>query len=130
ASCAAYGVLLREPLKPATPPLAHATVFPFGSVIVISVLLNVDDTYARPRGMFLRSRRRPRCVCCRARPIPNRLLLLRYRELAAEGYRLLLGGLLLAGHRALGAAARTGVGLRPLAAHRQTAAVPLTPVAV
>ena len=42
ASCAANGVLLREPLKPREPALDQATVFPFTSVIVTTVLLNVD----------------------------------------------------------------------------------------
>jgi len=39
---AAYGVLLREPLKPAEPALLEATTLPFGSVMVIRVLLKVD----------------------------------------------------------------------------------------
>ena len=42
ASWAAYGVLLREPVKPAVPPLPQAITLPFGSVRVITVLLNVD----------------------------------------------------------------------------------------
>jgi hypothetical protein len=42
ASCAANGVLLRDPLKPRDPALDQATVFPFTSVIVTTVLLNVD----------------------------------------------------------------------------------------
>src|SRR3974390_1264666 len=56
---AAYGVLLREPLKPDWPALAHERTLPCGSVSVINVLLNVDCTYARPRGTDLRSRLRP-----------------------------------------------------------------------
>src|SRR5262249_24224050 len=60
ATCAAYGVLLREPLKLDEPALPHESTLPCGSVRVISVLLNVDCTYARPRGMFFRSRRRSR----------------------------------------------------------------------
>src|SRR5215217_8327016 len=59
-TCAAYGVLLRLPLKPLEPALDHAMTFPAGSVIVTMVLLNVAWRYARPRGMFLRSRRRTR----------------------------------------------------------------------
>jgi hypothetical protein len=39
---AAYGVLLREPLKPAEPALLEATTLPLGSVMVIRVLLKVD----------------------------------------------------------------------------------------
>jgi hypothetical protein len=41
---AAYGVLLREPLKPAEPALLQDTTFPLGSVMVIRVLLKVDCT--------------------------------------------------------------------------------------
>ena len=44
AICAAYGVLLREPLKPGLPALAHESTLPVGSVRVIRVLLNVDCT--------------------------------------------------------------------------------------
>src|SRR5213082_757779 len=55
---AAYGVLLREPLKPAPPELDQQTVLPCGSVIVTNVLLKLDWMYARPAGTFLRSRRR------------------------------------------------------------------------
>ena len=36
-----YGVLLREPLKPAVPAEPQLTTAPFWSVIVMSVLLNV-----------------------------------------------------------------------------------------
>jgi hypothetical protein len=39
---AAKGVPLREPLKPTLPELVEAKTFPFGSVKVTSVLLNVD----------------------------------------------------------------------------------------
>ena len=60
ASCAAYGVLFREPLKPAVPALAQAIVLPWGSVSVMMVLLNVACICAWPRGMFLFSRRGPR----------------------------------------------------------------------
>src|SRR5689334_16506904 len=55
---AAYGVLLREPLKPAPPELDQQTVLPCGSVMVTNVLLKLDWIYARPTGTFLRSRRR------------------------------------------------------------------------
>ena len=41
AICAAYGVDLREPLKPTVPAEAHAMTAPVGSVIVTIVLLNV-----------------------------------------------------------------------------------------
>jgi hypothetical protein len=39
--CAAYGVLLRDPLNPAVPALPHEMALPFISVIVTSVLLKV-----------------------------------------------------------------------------------------
>src|SRR5499427_1909395 len=49
--------------------------------------------------------------------------LLPVREVVGPCYGLLLGGLLLAGHGLLPALARPGIGLRPLAVHRQPAAV-------
>src|SRR5580704_5592202 len=52
ASCAANGVLLRDPLNPRDPALDHATVLPFTSVMVTTVLLNVDCTYAIPVATF------------------------------------------------------------------------------
>src|SRR5690606_33927833 len=52
---AANGVLLREPLKPATPALAHEIVFPTGSVIVTIVLLNVACTCTIAWLIFLRT---------------------------------------------------------------------------
>src|SRR5580698_8958813 len=52
ASWAANGVLLREPLKPREPALDQATVFPFTSVMVTTVLLNVDWMWAIPVEMF------------------------------------------------------------------------------
>src|SRR5690349_24884240 len=52
ASCAAKGVLLREPLKPREPAEDHATVLPFTSVIVTTVLLNVDWMCAIPVATF------------------------------------------------------------------------------
>jgi hypothetical protein len=48
ASCAANGVLLREPLKPTLPADAHASVLPCWSVIVMIVLLNDDLMCATP----------------------------------------------------------------------------------
>src|SRR5262249_48542951 len=62
ATCAANGVDLREPLKPLLPDVAQAIVLPCASVIVIIVLLNDAFTCAMPEAMFLRSRRRTRCV--------------------------------------------------------------------
>src|SRR5512137_1810049 len=45
---AAKGVLLREPLKPTLPALAHVTTFPVPSVIVTMVLLKVAWMQAIP----------------------------------------------------------------------------------
>src|SRR3990172_8862286 len=45
---AANGVLLREPLKPEAPALAHTTTLPCGSEMVMMVLLNVACTCAWP----------------------------------------------------------------------------------
>jgi hypothetical protein len=42
ASCAANGVLLRDPLNPTLPDEAQASVLPCWSVIVMIVLLNED----------------------------------------------------------------------------------------
>src|SRR5215467_14700516 len=50
ACCAAYGVPLREPLKPMAPAEDQHIVRPSGSVIVICVLLNDAATYTTPCG--------------------------------------------------------------------------------
>src|SRR5215510_553534 len=60
ATCAAYGVDLREPLKPIVPADDQAIVLPCASVMVIIVLLNDAATCATPDAMFFRSRRRTR----------------------------------------------------------------------
>src|ERR671918_2717556 len=57
-SAAAYGVLLREPLKPATPAEPQLSTAPLRSVIVMIVLLNDAWTWAWPCGTFFFSRRR------------------------------------------------------------------------
>src|SRR5579859_5787022 len=57
---AAYGVLLREPLKPDAPEDPQVSTLPSGSVMVTMVLLKLDWMYALPRGTFFRSRRRTR----------------------------------------------------------------------
>src|SRR6201996_4020547 len=59
-TCAANGVDLREPLKPAPPADSHAITFPSRSVSETMVLLNEVLMWAWPIGMFLRTRRRPR----------------------------------------------------------------------
>src|SRR6186997_2895334 len=62
ATCAANGVDLREPLKPLLPDDDQAIALPCASVMVIIVLLNDAFTCATPEAIFLRSRRRTRCV--------------------------------------------------------------------
>lgn len=49
-SCAANGVLLREPLKPILPAEAHEITLPYWSVSVTMVLLNVALICATPLG--------------------------------------------------------------------------------
>src|SRR5215470_3501135 len=56
---AAKGVLLREPLKPTLPALAHETTLPILSVRVTMVLLKVACTWAMPTRTSFRSRLRP-----------------------------------------------------------------------
>src|SRR6478752_7049000 len=60
ATCAANGVDLREPLKPAPPEVAHDSALPWRSVIVMMVLLNDACTWAMPSETvffaFLRAR--------------------------------------------------------------------------
>src|ERR1700748_941154 len=68
ATCAAYGVDLREPLKPIVPADDQAMVLPCASEMVIIVLLNDEFTCAMPEAMFLRSRRRTRVASL---PISN-----------------------------------------------------------
>src|SRR5258707_9704497 len=60
ATCAAKGVDLREPLKPAPPEVAHDRALPWRSVIVMIVLLKEACTWAMPSETvfltFLRAR--------------------------------------------------------------------------
>src|SRR6267142_1565599 len=56
ATCAAKGVLLREPLKPTLPALAHVMTAPSVSVIVTMVLLKLAWMWATPFTPTLRSR--------------------------------------------------------------------------
>src|SRR5262244_1619134 len=60
ATWAAYGVDLRDPLKPMVPADDQAIALPWASVMVIIVLLKDAFTWATPEAMFLRSRRRTR----------------------------------------------------------------------
>src|SRR6185436_15677348 len=52
ATCAANGVDLREPLKPAAPEVAHESALPCRSVIVMMVLLKDAWTWAIPSATF------------------------------------------------------------------------------
>src|ERR1700694_5576993 len=56
ACCAAYGVPLREPLKPIEPAEDQQTARPSGAVMVTMVLLKVAWMQARPCGTTRRSR--------------------------------------------------------------------------
>src|SRR5215213_6558979 len=55
ATCAANGVDLREPLNPALPEVAHDSVLPWRSVIVMIVLLKDACTWHTPSETFLRT---------------------------------------------------------------------------
>src|SRR5688572_7719374 len=55
ATCAANGVLLREPRKPQPPDVAHDSVLPWRSVIVMIVLLKDACTCAIASSTFLRA---------------------------------------------------------------------------
>src|SRR3954467_13428041 len=59
-TCAANGVDLREPLKPAPPADSHAMTLPSRSVRVTIVLLKLVLMWAWPMGMFFFRVRRPR----------------------------------------------------------------------
>src|SRR5436190_10905829 len=110
-TCAAKGVLFREPLKPAEPAVSQAITLPSRSVSVTIVLLNDVLMWAWPTGTFFFARRRvrPRVAFCRAKgwlPVSLGSLLL---PLLADGL--------------LRPLARAGVGLRALAVDREPAAV-------
>src|SRR6185295_16942070 len=55
ATCAAKGVLLREPRKPQPPEVAQDKVFPWRSVMVMMVLLKEACTCAIASSTFLRA---------------------------------------------------------------------------
>src|ERR1700748_2469355 len=105
AICAAYGVDLREPLKPIMPALDQDTALPCASVMVTMVLLKVAATCATPTTTFFFS-------FLRARPAPF---------LSATA--MLLGHFLLAGDGLGRPLAGAGVGVGALAADRQALAV-------
>src|SRR5215203_938082 len=121
AICAAYGVDLREPLKPTVPADAQAITLPFGSVIEMTVLLNVLLMCAWPATTFFFSLRRTflAAVLRPAVAISLELLLI----LALCKRRVALLGLLLAGDGFARALAGAGVGARALAAYGQATAV-------
>src|ERR1700722_494919 len=62
ATCAAYGVDFRLPLKPWLPAEDHAIALHCASVMVITVLLKVAATWATPEVMFFLSLRRGRAA--------------------------------------------------------------------
>src|SRR3954469_19795188 len=66
ATCAANGVDLREPLNPAFPDVAQASVLPWRSVMVTMVLLNDAWMWAMPSATFFFTflRARAEAVCC------------------------------------------------------------------
>src|SRR5690349_19277603 len=103
-TCAANGVDLREPLKPAEPADSHAMTLPSRSVSATIVLLKLVLMCAWPMAMFLRTRRRvrPRVAACLL--VPGTLL-----------------GLLSASDGLLRALAAARVRLRALPVHRQPA---------
>src|SRR6185437_6562382 len=110
-TCAANGVDLREPLKPAEPADSHAMTFPSRSVSATIVLLKLVLMCAWPIAMFLRTRRRVRPFVA-----------------AALRGGAMLGGLLPAADGLLRALAAARVRLRALAVDRQTSAMPDTAV--
>src|SRR5438132_9404566 len=106
-TCAANGVDLREPLKPAEPADSQAMTLPSRSVRATIVLLKLVLMCACPIAMFFLTRRRvrPRVAA------------------ALRGGAKLLRRLLAASDGLLRALARACVRLRPLSVHRQAAPV-------
>src|SRR6185295_10811084 len=125
ATCAAYGVDLREPLKPIVPADDQAMVLPCTSVIVIIVLLNVALTCATPEAIFLRSRRRTRVASF---PILNPFAE-RHRPSGCRHLVLRDALFLLAGNRFGRTFAGACVGVGTLPAHWEAAAVAQATVA-
>src|SRR5262249_33219283 len=119
ATCAAYGVDLREPLKPIVPADDQAIVLPCTSVIVIIVLLKLAFTCATPEAMFLRSRRRTRVASL---PILNPLAA-RRRLLRCLHMSLFCAVFLLAGDWFGRTFASPGIGMGALSAPRRAARV-------
>src|SRR6185437_11397149 len=82
ATCAAYGVYLRDPLKPIMPALDQEIALPAVSVMVMIVLLKVAATWATPTATFFFS-------FLRARPAPffSAAILLRHFLFAVDRFR-------------------------------------------
>src|SRR5262245_9647415 len=104
----------------------QAMALPWTSVIVIMVLLNVAFTWATPELMFLRSRRRTRVASL---PILDPSVRPGSRAHAHHFCVIRLSLLFLPGDRPGGSLAGTRIGMRALAAHRQSAAMPQAAVA-
>src|SRR6185295_883706 len=143
ATWAAYGVDLREPLKPLVPDDDQAMVLPCASVMVIIVLLNEAFTCATPDVMFffsrLRTLARPAGAVVslairqlsRGRAAARHAISVKYER--GPAFRPSPGcvrsGFLLAGDRLGRALAGARVGVRALAANGQTLAVTQAAVA-
>src|ERR1041385_1976677 len=86
ATCAANGVDLREPLKPAWPEVAQASVLPWRSVMVTMVLLNDAWIWAMPSATFFFTflRARAEAVCCNSWRVGAFLLATRFPFYAAS----------------------------------------------
>src|SRR5437868_917227 len=110
ATCAAYGVDLREPLKPSDPALDQEIVFPCPSLIVMMVLLKVAATWATPTATFFFS-------------------FLRARGAGFAIVSFLLRHFLLAGDRLGRTFAGACIGMRALAPDRKAFPMPEAPVA-
>src|SRR5205085_12586658 len=87
--CAANGVDLREPLKPALPDVAQASVLPCRSVMVTIVLLNEAWICAIPSATFFLTflRARAAAVCCSSWRVGAFLLAILYAAFPAGALR-------------------------------------------
>src|SRR5450432_2786924 len=108
ATCAANGVDLREPLKPAPPEVAHDSALPCRSVIVMIVLLNDAWMCAMPSATFFLTFLRTRAP---AFGFCGAVAILRCPSALLGGWRRLAH----ARTRLLRTLARAGVGARALA---------------
>src|SRR5438876_663998 len=131
-TCAAYGVLFREPFQPEAPAEAQAITFPCGSVSETIVLLNEALMCAAPRGTVRFSRLRrgagfaPPSVGAgfSGAVFAAAFSWLTFVVAPLRSSRLgLRGGFLLAGDGLAGSAARARVRPRALATHWERLAV-------